>query len=81
MDARKLYNNMLPFAGMKKSARMILGSDGKCTVDELAKMTDYEICEKILEDYVVISSKIDEIILVQKEDMHIYSAITKMLKR
>jgi len=49
MDARKLYNSM-PYTGMKKCARMILDSDKKCTDKELATMTDYEVCEKLLEN-------------------------------
>ena len=80
MDARKLYNNM-PYTGMKKCARMILDSDKKCTDKELAIMTDYEVCEKLSEIYEVVSIGSEHITLVKKEDMKLYSSITKELSR
>lgn len=80
MDARKLYNSM-PYTGMMKCARMILDSDKKCTDKELATMTDYEVCEKLLENYEVVSIGSEDITLVKKEDMKLYSSITRELSR
>lgn len=80
MDARKLYNSM-PYIGMKKSARLILGSDGECTAEELGTMTDFEICEKLMENYEVVSIGSEHITLVHKKDMSLYSSITKELSR
>jgi hypothetical protein len=80
MDERELASKMI-YMGMERRARSILIRENLASVDEVAIMTRYEVCEKLLETYEVVSCEDECITLVKKEDMETYNNIVKCLDR
>lgn len=67
MTREKLYN-AINYIGQEKSLRKLLISDKKATAEEIAIMTQEEVCELIAEDYEIIYANGENIGLVRKED-------------
>lgn len=80
MDERTLASKMI-YMGMERSARSVLIRENLASVDEVAIMTRYDVCEKLLETYEVVSCEDENITLVRKKDMKTYNDITKSLRR
>lgn len=80
MDARTLESKM-NYLGEEKAARKILIEDGLAKPEEVAIMTCVEVCQKLLENYEVVSCEEEDITIVKKEDMETYNSIVKILER
>ena len=80
MDARTLESKM-NYLGEEKAARKILIEDGLAKLEEVAIMTCVEVCQKLLENYEVVSCEEEDITIVKKEDMETYNSIVKILER
>lgn len=80
MDARTLCNEM-SYQGMEREARKILIDEKLAKTVEVAIMTQYDVCEKLLETYEVVSCEHENITIVKKEDMKTYDNIVKFLSR
>ncbi len=80
MDARTLESNM-NYLGMERAARKVLIDEKLAKPEEVAVMTCVEVCEKLLEEYEVVSCESEEITIVKHKDMKTYNSITKFLSR
>jgi hypothetical protein len=80
MDGRTLERKM-NYLGMEKCARKILVNEKISTVNEVAIMPSVEVCEKLLEEYEVVSCEDEKITIVKHENMKTYNSITKLLSR
>ena len=80
MDARTLESNM-NYLGMERCARKVIMNDGLASPEEVAMMTCDEVCEKLLEEYEVVSCEREDITIVKKKDMDTYNSIVKYLSR
>lgn len=80
MDARTLESNM-NYLGMERCAREVIMNDGLASPEEVAMMTCVEVCEKLLEEYEVVSCESEDITIVKKKDMDTYNSIVKYLSR
>lgn len=80
MDARELLKKM-NYSGMERAARCILLEEKLTTMEELAIMTEIEVCEKLLESYEVVFCDYEDIAIVRKEDVQTYDSIIKYLSR
>ena len=80
MDARTLESKM-NYLGMERAARKILINEELATAEEVAVMTCVEVCERLLENYEVVSCEDEDITIVKKEDMKTYNNIVRFLSR
>jgi len=69
------------YLGEERAARKILIEDKLAKPEEVAIMTCVEVCEKLLEEYEVVSCEEEDITIVKKEDMKTYNSIVKILER
>ena len=63
MDGREL-SNKLNYEGMIKEARRLAIEDKLATIEELAEMTELEICSLISQNYKLVYETIDECMVV-----------------
>ena len=80
MDARELKSKMR-YYGMERDARRILLDENLTSAEEIALMTDLDVCEKLLVTYEVVSCEDECLTLVKKEDMETYDGIVRYLLR
>ena len=67
MTREKLLNS-INYIGQEKDLRKLLILDKKAEAEEVALMTQEEVCELIAEDYEMIYSQSETIGLVKNED-------------
>lgn len=77
MNANDLMDYM--GSGMEINARKILIKEKLAKVEEVAIMSCWDVCAKILEHYEVISCDGNDIILVKRDNMDTYKSITNVL--
>ena len=80
MDARTLESKM-QYLGEERAARKILIEEKLARPEEVAIMTCVEVCQKLLEEYEVVSCEDESITIVKQEDMETYNSIVKILER
>ncbi len=80
MDGREL-SHAINYFGQERCARRILLEDGLATAEQVALMTQEEVCEKLLEKYAVVAVESEEISLIDKDFLEEYNAHLKLLYR
>lgn len=80
MDARTL-DTKLNYLGMERAARKVLIDEKLAEAEEVAMMTSFDVCAKLLESYEVVSCEDEDITIVKKEDMKTYNNIVRFLSR
>ena len=80
MDGREL-SNKLNYEGMIKEARRLAIEDKLATIEELAEMTELEICSLISQNYKLVYETIDEVGLVHNDDANEVFSKIKYLSR
>jgi hypothetical protein len=79
-DARDLANKF-NYIGQEKAARKLLVKMNTVPLEQVATMTDIEVCAAILEKYEFIISDGENIILVEKDKLEDFNKIAVWLRR
>nr|DAV30160.1 MAG TPA: hypothetical protein [Caudoviricetes sp.] len=79
-DARDLANKF-NYIGQEKAARKLLVKMNTVPLEQVATMTDIEVCAAILEKYEFIISDGENIILVEKDKLEDFNKIAVWLSR
>lgn len=79
-DARDLADK-IHYIGQEKAARKLLVKMNTVPLEQVATMTDVEVCEAILEKYEFIVSDSENILLVEKDKLEDFNKIAVRLSR
>ena len=80
MNGRDL-NDCLLYAGMVKDARKLALKDKMATAEELALMSEPEICDLIVRDYDIVMSEDEKVLLIPKDEMDEFEKMAVYLCR
>lgn len=80
MNGRDLSNRLL-YTGMQKDARKLALKDKMATAEELALMSELEICGLIEQDYNIIMSGDEKVLLISKDKMDEFEQMAVYLCR
>ncbi len=80
MNGRDL-NDRLLYAGMVKDARKLAFKDKMATAEELALMSEQEICDLIAQNYDIVMSEDEKVLLIPKDKMDEFEKMAVYLCR
>lgn len=80
MNGRDL-NDCLFYAGMVKDARKLAFKDKMATAEELALMSEQEICDLIAQNYDIVMSEGEKVLLIPKDKMDEFEQMAVYLCR
>lgn len=80
MNGRDL-NDCLLYAGMIKDARKLAFKDKMATAEELALMSEQEICDLIAQNYDTVMSEDEKVLLIPKDKMDEFKKMAVYLCR
>lgn len=80
MTGREL-SEKLNYIGMERAIRKLALDDKLATAEEIAIMSEIEVCELISKEYKVVYSESEEIGLVHKDKIVEYNNILKVISR
>lgn len=80
MNGRDL-NDRLLYAGMVKDARKLALKDKMATAEELALMSEQEICDLIAQNYDIVMSEDEKVLLIPKDKMDEFEKMAVYLCR
>lgn len=80
MNGRDLSDRLL-YTGMIKDARKLALKDKMATVEELALMSELEICDLIVKNYEVVMEQDERVLLIPKNKMDEFKQIAVYLCR
>ena len=79
-DARDLADKF-NYRGQEKAARNLLIKMNTVPLEQVATMTQLEVCEAILEKYEYIISDSENILLVEKDKLQDFNKVAVWLRR
>lgn len=71
----------LCYTGMRRAVRKLALEDKLATADEIAVMTDAEVCDLIVGKYTVVYSESEEVGLVETGRLKEYRDLVKIISR
>lgn len=80
MTGRELKDK-LNYLGMSRALRKLALNDKMATSEELAVMTELDVCDLVVGKYEVVYSESEEIGLVRKDKMEEYNKLVKIISR
>lgn len=80
MTGRDL-NDRLLYAGMVKDARKLAFKDKMATAEELALMSELEICDLIAKNYNIVMSEDEKVLLIPKDKIDEFEQMAVYLRR
>lgn len=80
MTGREL-SEKLNYLGMERGIRKLALDDKMATAEEIAIMSEMEVCELIVNQYKVVYSESEEIGLVHKDKITEYNKLVKVISR
>lgn len=80
LDARE-FAGMFNYIGQERAARKLLLDKKLAKPEDVAVMTDIDVCSKLLKSYEVVSSDREHIVLVEKDKIEEYKKIANVLSR
>ena len=80
MNGRDL-SDRLPYMGMISGARKLALKDKMATAEELALMSELEICDLIEQNYNVVMSEDEKVLLIPKDKMDEFEQMAVYLCR
>ena len=80
MNGRDLSDRLL-YTGMIRDARKLAFKDKMATVKELALMSELEICDLIEQNYNVVMSEDEKVLLIPKDKMDEFEQMAVYLCR
>ena len=82
MDAIELSDKLI-YTGQINDAKNVLYTTGRFTMDELANMSDVQLSEELLKDYIYITDGDygEDILLIKKECVAAFNDMAVWLRR
>ena len=80
MTGREL-SEKLNYLGMERGIRKLALEDKMATAEEIAVMSEIEVCELISKEYELVYSESEEIGLVHKDKLIEYGSLVKVISR
>ena len=80
MTGREL-SEKLNYLGMERGIRKLALEDNMATAEELAVMSEVEVCELISKEYELVYSESEELGLVHKDKIGEYKKLLKVISR
>lgn len=80
MTGRELTDNLF-YIGMEKGARRLALRDKMAPAEEIAVMSEIEVCDLIVEKYEVVMCESEDILLVPKDKMKQFNQMAVYLSR
>lgn len=80
MDGRDL-SDRLPYMGMIRDARKLAFKDKMATAEELALMSELEVCDLIVQNYNIVMSESEKVLLIPKDKMDEFEQMAVYLCR
>ncbi len=80
MTGRELTGKLL-YIGMEKDARRLALRDKMAPAEEIAVMSEIEVCNLIVEKYEVVMCEIENILLIPKDKMEEFNQMVVYLSR
>ena len=80
MTGREL-SEKLNYIGMEREIRKLALEDKMATAEEIAVMSEIEVCELISKEYELVYSESEEIGLVHKDKLIEYGNLVKVISR
>lgn len=80
MTARELQN-ALGYVGMERNLRKLAINEKLSSVDNIATMSELDICDLVLKTFEVVSTEEECVTLVKKEDLPAYKKMVKFINR
>ena len=80
MTGRELTNKLL-YIGMEKDARGLALRDKMAPAEEIAIMSEIEVCDLIVEKYEVVMCESEDILLIPKDKMKEFNQMAVYLSR
>ena len=80
MNGRDL-SDRLPYMGMIRGARKLALKDKMATAEELAVMSELEICDLIEQNYNVVMSEDEKVLLIPRDKMDEFEKMAVYLCR
>lgn len=80
MTERELREKLI-YVGMEKELRQLVMDEKMAKPEEVAVMTDSEVCDLVVERYAVVYAESEEIGLVRKNRLDEYYAMLKRIMR
>lgn len=74
-------NDKIYYAGMERDLRRLAVNDKLASVEEIACMTKWEICDLVAKKYEMVFAESEKVGLVKIEDMDTYKKIVSVLAR
>lgn len=80
MTGRELSDKLL-YIGMEKDARRLALRDKMAPAEEIAVMSEIEVCDLIVEKYEVVMCESEDILLIPKDKMKEFNQMAVYLSR
>lgn len=80
MIGRELTDKLF-YIGMEKDARKLALRDKMATAEEIAIMSELEVCDLIVEKYEVVMCEPEDILLIPKDKMKEFNQMAVYLSR
>lgn len=80
MTGRELTDKLL-YIGMEKGARRLALRDKMAAAEEIAVMSEIEVCDLIVEKYEVVMCEPEDILLIPKDKMKEFNQMAVYLSR
>ena len=80
MTGRDLQEN-LNYIGMERGIRRLAIKEKLAKTEEVAVMSTNEVCNLIAQEYVILSSESEELILVKKENIEKVETLIERIRR
>lgn len=80
MDGRELYNKF-NYIGMSRDIRKLALRDNLATADELAVMSEVEVCNLVAQNYQLVYAETEEIGLVHNDDAKKLFSMIEVISR
>lgn len=80
MTGRELTDKLI-YIGMEKDARKLALRDKMSPAEEIAVMSEIEVCDMIVEKYEVVMCESEDILLIPKDKMKEFNQMAVYLSR
>lgn len=80
MTGRELTDKLF-YIGMEKDARKLALRDKMASAEEIAIMSEIEVCDMIVEKYEVVMCESEDILLIPKDKMKEFNQMAVYLSR
>lgn len=80
MDGREL-SQKLNYTGMERAVRKLAVSEKLATAEDIAVMSELEVCDLVAQSYELVYAESEEVGLVRRESLTEYNKLVKKISR